>query len=191
MSLAEQKEKLRQQLLEKRQAIPQARYVEASELITGRLKRDPVFQQARTIHCYISMNERREVNTHPLIRHILDDERSLVVPVTDFDPAGLRHIRLNSFEELEANKWGVPEPREGTEIDIAALDLVIVPMVGGDRSGNRIGYGKGFYDRFLAQVDGVAVGLCFDECIVEKIPTESFDVRLDGIVTQSGVIRQI
>jgi 5-formyltetrahydrofolate cyclo-ligase len=71
---------------------------------------------------------------------------------------------------------------------IEKLGLVIVPMVGGDNQKNRIGYGKGFYDRFLKQVDCPTVGLLFNECLVQKIPVEPFDVSLGKIITEDQII---
>ncbi|MDZ7693227.1 MAG: 5-formyltetrahydrofolate cyclo-ligase [Balneolaceae bacterium] len=80
-------------------------------------------------------------------------------------------------------------PEQNREVASAELDLVIVPMVGADLQCNRLGHGKGYYDRFLANVKGMKVGLCYEACIVESLPTESFDVPLDAVVSESRIIK--
>lgn len=188
MKATERKEALRNELLERRKSISGEHYKDASQRIRSGLMRQPEYREANSIHCYVSLNDRGEIDTHPLIREMLQSEKRVVVPVTDFDNDSLRHVVLRDYNDLSPNKWGVPEPGGGKEIDPVELDLVVVPMVGGDQQCNRLGYGKGFYDRFLAQTDCPTIGLCFDECIVGEIPVEPFDVRLDKIITQERVI---
>lgn len=185
---AELKESLRKKLLERRKSINAEKYVDASGRITERLRQQSEYRQAEMIHCYVSLNDRGEVDTHPLIRDMLKHKKRVVVPVTDFDTDSLRHVVLNSFDDLQPNKWGVPEPSIGIKADVRELELVVVPMVAGDKKGNRLGYGKGFYDRFLAEVDCPTIGLCFEECMIEKIPVEPFDIKLDKIITQERAV---
>ncbi len=190
MSIEEQKEKLRGRLLQKRESLPASYYNQASEDIIVRLQTLPEFRSSRIINCYVSMNQRREVDTHSFLRWMLASNKRVVVPVTEFDPPGLRHVELRSFDDLETNKWGVLEPNDGKPITPSEFDFVIVPMVGADPNCNRLGYGKGFYDRFLAKVDCPAVGLCFEKCVVEAIPTEHFDVQLSAVVTEKRILKQ-
>lgn len=190
MSIHDQKEKLREQLLQKRKAIPDSYYTEASEDIIAHLQTLPAFRQSRTVHSYVSIRGNNEVDTHDFLRWMLATNKRVIVPVTEFEKTELRHVELNSFEELTSNKWGVPEPDDGREVPLAELDLVIVPMVGADLYCNRLGYGKGFYDRFLSNVNCPAVGLCFEDCVVDKIPTEPFDVKLSAVVTEERILRK-
>lgn len=189
MGTSEEKERLRLQLLDKRESIVEEEFQQKSEQIIARLQSVDALRTSRTIHCYISMNTRREVNTHAFLRWMLATNKRVVVPVTQFKTNTLKHVELHSFEELNPNKWGVLEPPpENRTVKPNELDLVIVPMVGADLHCNRIGYGKGFYDRFLADVTGQAVGLCFESCVVDEIPTESFDVELSAVVTEDRII---
>lgn len=190
MSEQAQKDRVRTSLLDRRRHISPAHYRAKSEAIRERLAGMPEFRQARTVHCYVSMNERREPDTHPLLREMLAGGRRVVVPVTDFDTMTLRHVELGSMEELSPNKWGVEEPAGGEEVPLSELDLIVVPMVGGDRQCNRLGYGKGFYDRFLAKTDCFRVGLLFEACYVNELPAEPFDVRMDAIVTDAQLVRR-
>lgn len=176
-------------MLDQRSSISRQDYVEKSAQIVARLKELAAFQNATNIHCYVSLNERREVNTHPLLKEMLKADKRVVVPVTNMEAGTLTHVVLTDFEDLKPNKWGVLEPPEtAREVDIDILDLIIVPMVGGDRQKNRIGYGKGFYDRFLQQTDGAKVGLLFENCLIDRVPVEPFDVPCSLLITEKQII---
>lgn len=190
MDIQQQKQELRQQFLEQREKISGDQYIAASGAIIQKLKQLTEFEEAKNIHSYISMNDRGEVDTHDLIKEMVSSDKKVIVPVTNFRKGTLKHIRLNSYEDLEANKWGVPEPDGGEEISPEELDLVIVPMVGADEECNRIGYGKGFYDRFLKNVDCPKVGLLFERNVVKQLPAEDFDIPLDKIITERRVIQR-
>lgn len=188
MSEKIQKERVRKSLLARRSRIPEDRYRSKSEAIRERLKQMDWYIGASTVHCYASMNNRREPDTFPLLEEMIEEGRRVVVPVTNVSDKSLRHLRLRSTDRLRPNSWGVPEPPDGEEVPLHEFELVIVPMVGGDRMRNRLGYGQGFYDRFLAKVDCPTVGLLFEECYVNELPAEPFDVRLGAIVTDRQVI---
>lgn len=185
-----EKEKLRQNLLEQREAIPEPEYYSLSADIIEELKKQDEFKAAEIIHCYVSMNQRREVETRELIREILSKKRKVIVPVTNFENRTLRHVRLKSYEELRVNKWGVLEPDDGEEVSPDEIDLVIVPMVAADEECNRIGYGEGFYDRFLKQVNCPKIGLIFEQNVVEELPIEEFDIPLNKVVTEVRTIHR-
>ena len=189
MDTIEKKKNLRDELLERRKALSEERYRQLSAQIVNSLRTQPEFREATSVHCYISMNDRQEVDTHELVRNMLSMGKGVVVPVTNFSEGTLRHFRLHSFGDLEPNKWGVLEPNEGEEVSPDELEVVIVPMVGGDEQCNRIGYGKGFYDRFLEKVSCPKIGLTFDRNVIEEIPVEHFDVPMDKIITDRRVIQ--
>ncbi len=188
MNISQQKQNLRKKLLEQRKSLSEESYLQKSVQICKRLTEQAEFKKAQTIHCYVSINKRREVNTHPLIKKMPEDRKRVVVPFMQIEKGTLLHIELNHYDDLKPNRWGVLEPQKGNEVDPKELDLVIVPMVGGDSHKNRIGYGKGFYDRFLQQPNCPKIGLLFEECLVEKVPVEGFDVGLDRIMTEDKVI---
>lgn len=182
------KEILRQQFLSYRDGLTEEEYYNKSGTIINRLEEDPDFRQSRCVHCYVSMNDRREVNTRSMIQWMLNSRFKVAVPITNFDDGTLTHVQLDSYDELEENQWGVPEPPRKDPVDLDALDLVIVPMAGGDERCNRIGYGKGFYDRFLQEVSCPTIGLTYEECMVDELPVEEFDVPLSKIITEDRVI---
>ena len=182
------KKELRKQLLDKRKAITLKDWENRSKRIHRHILKSEVYQKSETIHIYLSMNDRREVDTIDLINRMLEDRKTIVVPVTDFKTTTLRHSVLQSLADLQMNKWGVKEPAKLKEISIDQLDLVLVPLLGADKKGNRLGYGKGFYDRFLEMNSSPSFGLIFDEFITDFIPTEIHDVPLDGLISESGLI---
>jgi 5-formyltetrahydrofolate cyclo-ligase len=182
------KQQLRKELLKRRSELNNTEYNKKSGRIVKTLKNQPEFDKATVIHCYVSMNDRKEVNTHPLIKDLILGEKRLAVPITNFKDVTLSHKYLEKFEDLQENKWGVLEPKFGKQADLEDFELVIVPMVGGDYDKNRIGYGKGFYDRFLQQVKCPTIGLLFDRCLIEEIPVEPFDIALDKCITENNVI---
>jgi 5-formyltetrahydrofolate cyclo-ligase len=188
LDIHKEKEELRQQLLDQRKSISEPKFYGASADIVEELKEQKEYRNAETIHCYVSMNERREVETRVLIKEMIEKGKDVVVPVTNFESGTLTHIRLKSFSDLEENKWGVLEPKKGEEVTPEKMDLVIVPMVGGDEQCNRIGYGEGFYDRFLKDVRCPKIGLSFDITIVKQLPTENFDISLDKIITEKRIL---
>lgn len=188
MDTRQQKEKLRQQLLSSRKAISREEFESNSEKIVSKLKEQPQFLEADTTHCYVSMNERREVDTHGLIKEQLAKGKEVVVPVTNFNDGTFTNIKIPEFDVLKKNKWGVLEPEGGEHIAIDEIELVIVPMVGGDEQCNRIGYGKGFYDRFLKEVSCPAIGLLFEQNIIPTVPVEDFDIPLDKIITEQRIL---
>lgn len=182
------KEVLRDQLIVKRSGIPEKKWILYSEKIINQLQELPAFKKAETVHCYVSMNKRREVNTHPLIKQMLSSDKQVVVPITHPDTGTLTHHELCFYKDLKPNKWGVPEPNGGAEVPVTNLDVVVIPMVGGDEKCNRIGYGGGFYDRFLKNVTCPKVGLSFEQNVLTKLPVESFDIPLDYIITEERII---
>lgn len=175
-------------MLDERVQLTNLQYLEKSKAIVQRLKQQPEFKRAETIHCYVSLNQRNEVNTRPLIKDLVRSDKKMVVPITHFNSGELTHVYLQHYSDLQQNKWGVMEPSGGKNADQADLDLIVVPMVGGDLQKNRIGYGKGFYDRFLSQVSAPTIGLLFESCLLEEVPVETFDVPLDKLITEKKVI---
>src|SRR5699024_2677693 len=113
MSVRKSKEELRQKLRTRRKSIAETDFLNWSKEIQRKLQNQKEFQLAEIIHCFVSMNERREVNTHDLIKKMLQAGRKVVVPLTQFSDGTLRHFALTSFDDLAPNRWGVLEPSCG------------------------------------------------------------------------------
>lgn len=183
----EQKKALRTELKRKRAALQRDVWQKKSQLILHHFFHDTRLAAYQKVHCYVSMNHRYEVDTHPIITQLLAQQKEVIVPITEFSNGQLIHTKLKSFEDLSENEWGVLEPNTVSQVPPDYASLILVPLLGVDEQGNRLGYGKGFYDRFLIQTKALKLGLVFEEFVLEKIPTNAFDQPLDGFITENGV----
>lgn len=181
---------LRREALARRDALSESVRREASARITAELSRLLLSSNARFVHCYISF--RSEVETRSLIEDMLSRGLRVVVPVVEGDGSGntLIHSELHDLRKLRTGAFGLPEPEGRIAISLEALDVVIVPMVAFDRQGTRLGYGKGFYDRFLQQLphEVQRIGLAFGVQEVAHIPVLPHDERVATIITEKEQI---
>lgn len=187
MLVSDQKKALRKDLLELRLKMDEKVWSEKSEAITHHFLRSELFSQSNVIHCFVSMNKRREVNTLPLIKQLLAVHKRVVAPVTDFETGALLHAEITSLRDLNENKWGVLEPIQISDFNVSNIDVVLVPLLASDEQGNRLGYGKGFYDRFLNQIKVPKLGLLFQDFVLPNVPVDEFDIPLDGFITENGL----
>lgn len=182
------KVEIRRLALEKRNSLSEADRKTKSFGIGKLLESLELFQNAETVLFYYSHNS--EVDTLSLIRKWMQ-EKSFFLPRLTPDDSFLA-LPVSSLDELELNRYGIPEPpMPSTEADKSPkLDLIIMPGVAFDRKGNRIGMGKGYYDRFLAGQKGVPkVALAYSEQVLDSVPKEPYDEPVDMIITENEVIR--
>lgn len=183
------KDELRKKYLATRRSLSEQEVESKSEKIIQQLISTEPFKKAATVHSYLPIKKNREVNTLNFVEHCFENDKTVVIPKVEGDQQMSHHV-LNSFEDLKTNKWGVAEPTRPNPVSITQIDLVIVPMVCGDRNRNRIGYGKGFYDRFLSQTDAFKIGLLYNCTLIDqKIPVEDFDQKPDWLITETEIIR--
>lgn len=179
------KKAIRELYISKRNELSDIQVQSKSREIIKNILQSKEYQNSETIHCYVSMLQNREVDTTELLLDALGSGKSVVVPKMS-DNHSLDHIRMDSLKHMKTNKWGVSEPVEGEFADLSELDLIIIPMVAGDRYRNRLGYGLGYYDRFLNEVSAVKAGLLFKLQLHEnKLTVEPHDVPLDILFTES------
>jgi 5-formyltetrahydrofolate cyclo-ligase len=147
------------------------------------------YAHAETIGCYVSV--KNEVDTNGIIVDALSKGKRVSVPVTGPEGA-LNHVEIRSLDQLKPAQFGLLEPSHSNTDTICPgeLDLVVVPGIAFDKSCNRIGFGAGYYDRYLEHVPASKVGLAYDFQILEEVPTESHDVPLDTVITQSGILNR-
>ena len=180
------KARLRKRMLRLRRALPSDEVKRRSEAVLSHLLSHPIYKNSRTVHTYISVDE--EVDTWPLISRALDDGKRVVVPVVSGDE-DMVHCEVDSRSEFVKGRFGLWEPKHRREVDVKELDLVVVPGVAFDRRGYRLGFGRGYYDRFLSQVSAPKVGLAFDFQVVPCIPEDPHDERVDYLATEEGIFR--
>jgi 5-formyltetrahydrofolate cyclo-ligase len=188
-SQGERKVALRRELLDRRrQRSPESRAAE-SHRVAERVFAAPELAVARRVFCCLSFGD--ELDTWPIVERLLASDRELFVPRTT---RGHPEIHVHRYPcALETLSFGLVQPRRGepelapAEID-RALDLALVAGVGFDRCGYRLGYGAGYFDRFLAGRPFPALGLAFDEQIVAALPVEPHDVAMRAVLTPGARI---
>ncbi len=185
MSLPD-KHTLRRMFQRRRAALDQREARSAA--IAARVTTLPVYQFASAIHCYLPI--RSEVDTRPLLTAALSQQKAVVVPVVEPGTGILLHSRLVSLapEDWEPGHFGVFQPRPLLPVAPGTWDLVLVPLVAFDRSGYRLGYGKGYYDRLLVTGSVPTIGLAFALQEATVLPREAHDIPLDWIVTEDECI---
>lgn len=142
-----------------------------------------------TVHLFLPIAGNREPDTYAIaerLRHRYPDMR-LVLPKTEQGSQEMRHIRWDKDTVLITNHWGIPEPEAGEAIPPIAIDAVFVPLLAFDTRGNRVGYGKGFYDRFLAECGPCTakIGLSLFEAEETISDISAYDIPLDMCITPS------
>lgn len=145
----------------------------------------------RVLHCFIPIEKFNELNTLPLLRRVWREfpHITTVVPRIDAGSSMMASVAVTDATAMIVNPWGVNEPASGKAFAADAIDIVIVPGVAFDNALHRVGYGKGFYDRFLADCrdDCVKVGVSFFEPVDAITDIDAHDVRLDRLVTPDAI----
>lgn len=193
-SMLMEKQKLRERYLVRRNELSSAEREEKSREIMERLYALPAFMQAKEILVYVDY--RSEVQTKPLISRLLasGSKRVFVPKVEGMD---IRFYEITSMEQLESGYQGILEPKDGTvsfeEGEHEKEDcLMLLPGSVFDRSCNRMGYGKGFYDRYMARVPWLfGIGLSFECQIAPGLPCEAHDYRPELLVTEKEIYRRM
>ncbi len=140
-------------------------------------------------HIFLRIEEKREVQTVPLIQWLWARHKRVVVPKMNFETRSLQHVRYTPQMQLVPNKYGVPEPSGGEPAAVSRIDVVFVPLLAFDKQGNRVGYGGGFYDRFLkdCKPESLKIGLSLFEPIDRILDVNSRDFPLTHCLTPSRV----
>ena len=178
------KNQLKESILEQRNSLPKEDVFEKSRQIQNNLFNLDSYKKSKTIMFFVSFNN--EVDTHEIIREALKNKNVIVPKVIGHD---IESSVIIDFDNLMPSKLGILEPIELMKIAYKNIDLILVPGIAFDREGHRIGYGFGYYDKFLKKVPkSVKIGLCFDFQVVDKVPREEHDVPVDLIVTEKRVV---
>ena len=163
---------------------------ERSTIACGRLVEQPEYRRAEVVMIFLSM--RNEVDTSHIALHCWNSMKRVLAPKASWEQRRMLPIEIKSFtSDVRNGVLGIREPAEGLPIPVADIDLVIVPGLGFDTAGNRLGRGRGFYDRFLSHRDfrGVACALGLEDQVIEAVPREEKDVRVHMLVTEACVRR--
>ena len=148
----------------------------------------PAYQLARRIACYVSIEN--EVDTRTVIQKAIGSSKQVGVPVTREDRR-MDFQAISELNDLRPVHYGLREPVPDPKMVLLphTIDLILIPGIAFDRHGHRIGSGGGYYDRFLVQTEAVRIGLSYDFQIIDRVPAEAHDVKMDWIITENEVIR--
>ena len=170
---------LRRQIREKKRAMTEEMITEKSRRLGELFAASECYQNAKTIYFYLPYNQ--EVRTIPMLERALQEGKRVAVPKVYGDT--MRFIYLENLDQIAAGYAGIPEPVCDEPVAEDKTALVLMPGLAFDREGHRIGYGGGFYDRFLAdEPDHPTLALCYDFQMLEKLETEAFDIPVDCVL---------
>lgn len=148
--------------------------------------------EGKKISLFLPIERKKELNTYKIWEKARGFGAQVAVPKTNFSTNEMKQILFDSEDQLEITSYGIPEPKRGRVIAAEHFDAVLVPLLAVDKKGNRVGYGKGFYDRFLKKCSPKCrfIGLShFDELVDEVSDTNFQDIRLHEVITPTQIIR--
>jgi len=185
--LLQQKQQLRDELLACRDGEDASSRAAADARIKAQLESLSLFQDARIVYLYISIGS--EVDTRGIIESLLACGKTVCAPRCSSDGVMHAHV-LSSLDELQGGVMGIPAPPAGSAVvEPDAIDLIIVPCIACDTSGYRLGYGGGYYDRYLACASQVSsLALCRETQLLERLPREEHDIPVDFVITDKRVL---
>lgn len=182
------KDALRKKLLHQRTSIGALQLETLGRLISEQILRSSWYHEARVIHCFSGTISKGEVPTFKILKEIVGAGKILVMPKVTNIPGIMEHHVVREPEDLTRGKWGILEPAIDDPVAVSDIDLVLVPGLAADRRGNRIGYGRGYYDRFLSEIPEARSMMPVPEIFVlEQIPSEQGDVPVKALATENNV----
>ena len=183
--LREEKRRVRRLAREKREQLSPEAQAEASRKIQEKVMSLPEYQRAGTIMAYVSMPG--EPDTWEVIRDAVSRGKRVLLPRCT-DREHMEAVPFTGEEDLAPGRWGIPEPKP----EIPAIrhsdeepEIILVPCAAASREGKRLGHGAGYYDRFLRETRGIRICLCFERLLMEELPTDEMDVKMDMVLTES------
>lgn len=182
------KKELRQKYKTLRQELSEEQIEEKSLAVANRLLSLDIWDKTY-FHLFLTIERHKEIQTEFVLQILVGKDKEIVVSKSDFATGEMTHFLLTENTKFINNDYGIPEPVNGLEVPVSKIDVVFVPLLAYDKKGNRVGYGKGFYDRFLQKCrpDVIKIGLSFFEPEEQIKDISLDDVKLDFCVTPDGV----
>ena len=181
------KKELRIKYKKLRQNLSNQEIEDMSLLITNSLLELPIWDKTY-FHIFLTITEQKEIDTELILHLLAGKDKEIVISKSDFETREMTHFLLTDNTKIKKNEYNIPEPVDGIEVPSKKIDVVFVPLLAYDKKGNRVGYGKGFYDKFLSECkpDVIKIGLSFFE--PEELIADIFegDIKLDYCVSPNG-----
>jgi len=170
---------LRKQIREQKRNMTQSQIIDKSKKLAELFLACKAYQQAKTVYGYLPYNQ--EVRTVAMLEQALKDGKKVAVPKVYGDT--MRFIYMEDFSKTEKSSFGIPEPIADGPVAEDKTALVLMPGLAFTKNGDRMGYGGGYYDRFLSdEPDHPTVALCYDFQVVDTLPTEEYDIPVDAVL---------
>lgn len=177
----EEKKELRRRWKAVRDGI--AEKEEKSQKIREKILRHSAVLDAKRVFLYLSMGS--EVETLQLAKELKKQGKQIAVPRCDRETRTMEAVEVADLTELKAGAYGILEPNQDAKVfSKEEIDVVLVPGLAFDSAGYRLGYGGGYYDKYLAGFSGAVLGLAFRDCIAEKLPRDEFDRPVEEVITE-------
>ncbi|MBW6410463.1 5-formyltetrahydrofolate cyclo-ligase [Clostridium weizhouense] len=185
MSLIEEKRELRKRILKIRDKISLDNKIKFDKIIYNKFLQSKFYLQSKNIFIYVSYNS--EIDTKNIIKKALEDKKNIYVPRTNYKTKVMEAVKILSLENLIEDKYGILEPTEDESAENPnKFDLIIMPGVAFDKYGGRMGYGAGYYDRYLEKISKPLnkVALAYNFQVINKVPTDIHDIPIEYIITE-------
>jgi len=182
------KKELRLQYKSLRKDISPDEIEEKSLAVANELLQLPIWDKTY-YHVFLPIEEQKEVNTEYVLHLLSGKDKEIVISKSDFETRKMSHFLLTDNTKIKKNEYNIPEPVNGLPVPSETIEVVFVPLLAFDIFGNRIGYGKGFYDKFLAECkpETIKIGLSFFEAVNQIDDVFESDVKLDYCVTPEKI----
>lgn len=161
---------------------------EKSLAVANKILSLPIWEHTY-FHVFLPIEAQKEINTEFILHLLSGKDKEIVVSKSDFETREMTHFLLTDNTRFKINEYGIPEPTNGLEVPPKKIDVVFVPLLAFDVFGNRVGYGKGFYDKFLSQCrpDTLKIGMSFFKAVETVKDVFETDVKLDYCITPDEI----
>ena len=182
------KKELRKKYKTLRKNLSEDTIEEWSLKIANQLIRLDIWQHS-FYHLFLPIESQKEVNTEYILQVLAGKDKNIVLSKSDFSTREMTHFLLTDNTTIKKNAYDIPEPIDGLEVPVSKIDVVFVPLLAFDENGNRVGYGKGFYDKFLAacKPEILKIGVSFFESENVISDVLNTDIQLDLCITPTKV----
>lgn len=179
------KKQLRKMLSEKRKDIPKEEKLIYDKEISRKIINSDYFKNANQVLVFASTES--EFDTRFIIERCRLQYKRVFYPLCIDNEGNMKFLKADSVGDLKIGMYDIPEPKPTCkEYKPAENDIIIVPCLSVDKNGYRIGYGKGYYDRFLKDFSGVSICPCYEELLTDELPTDEYDIKINVLVTQQS-----
>ena len=184
------KNEARRLYFQKRNALSTQEIIEFSNNINIRFQ-EFLPNQVKKVHIYLPIQSKNEIDTWPIIHQLWQRKIEVVVPLMHPTKIQMSSLQINKETQIKDNKWNIPEPATHLKAEDQSVNAVVIPLLAYDVMGNRVGYGKGYYDIFLADLNHkvLKIGLSYFPPIDKITDTNPLDVPLDFCIVPDGVIK--